>query len=251
MPYVLPAPIPKDESLPALPPPGSPSSLPALPPPSSVSAPAPPSSPSPTGTAEAAAGADDAPAATKDVKATGFVLQLGSGVLAPTSSFARGMRTIGPGITFALGVGVYATPHVGVLVGFRGSYGHKLAGCSDGCRAGYSLQLPVMVQLAHKDRARGLYGEVGFGLATTYGGSGDGYTYSLSSPVELKFGVGYRLSGANHTRNSRTLDLNVGMDVGEVQRIKVTTDSASYAGAIDGAEAHVVVALSLISHFSL
>jgi len=244
--YVLPAPTPKEEPLPPLPPPPPSSSS------SSASAPLPPPFPPVQTTTPADA---DLPAAsvgsTKEVKPTGAVLQFGSGVLVPASSFLPGLSTIGPGMAFDLRVGAYATPHLGIVAGFRGSYGHKMGGCGEGCAKGYSLQVPIMLQFAQKDRARGLYGELGLGFATTYGGSGDGYTYSVSSPVELKLGMGYRLSGANDTRSSLTLDLNFGMDIGKVDKAKLTTGAARYEGSVDNASTHLVVALSLISHFSL
>ena len=245
--FALPAPTPKDEPLPA---------LPALPPassPSSVTpAPPPPASPLPSiPVHDAYASPDVAAATTPEVKPTGFVLQFGTGVLVPASSFAPGISTVGPGLAFDLRLGGYATPHFGILVGFRGSFGHDSGICGDPCDKGYSLQVPVMLQFAQQDRARGLYGEVGLGFGTTYGGSGHGVTYELSSPLELKLGTGYRVSGANGTRRSATLDLNFGMDIGALDHAKLTAGSAKYDGSIDHASTHVVVALSLIAHFSL
>lgn len=243
--FALPAPTLKDEPLPALPPP----------PPSSVApvalAPLPPPFPPASPTVDAGASADHAAATPPEVKPTGLVLQFGSGVLAPASSFAPGTRTIGPGIAFDLRLGGYATPHVGILVGFRGSFGHDSAICGDACDKGYSLQVPVMLQFAQKDRARGLYGEIGLGFGTTYGGSGKGVTYELSSPLELKLGVGYRVAGANGARRNATLDLNFGMDIGKVDHAKLTASTVKYDGSIDDASTHVVVACSLIAHFSL
>lgn len=245
-PYVLPAPAPKDESLPALPPP----------PPAAAPAPLPPPSAPVQLELRSAAEADHAvvvPAASgpNDVKSTGLVLQFGAGVLAPAFAFAPGTATMGPGVSFDVRVGTYATPHLGVLVGFRGSYGHSGGLCGDECSKGYSLQVPLMLQFAQRDRTRGAYLELGLGFGTTYGGSGDGFTYALSTPIEFKSGIGYRLSGANDARRRLTLDLNLGMDIGSMSHAKLRAGDVSYDGPIDKAPTHVVVALSLISHFSL
>lgn len=244
--FALPAPTPKDEPLPPLPPPPPSASPVTLAPPSPSASP-----PSPVPFADARGNPDVAAATTPEVKPTGLVLQFGAGVLAPASSFAPGSSTFGPGVAFDLRLGGYATPHFGVLVGFRGSFGHDSNICGDACDKGYSLQVPVMLQFAQNDRARGLYGEIGLGFATTYGGSGHGVTYELTSPIELKLGTGYRVAGANGARRSVTLDLNFGIDIGTVDHAKLTAGTATYDGAIDSASTHVVVACSLISHFSL
>ncbi len=251
-PYALPAPAPKDELLPALPPPPPSATAPSAPM-VQISAPLPPPFPpteSPAMPVRDAVSPNAAVATTPEVKATGCILQFGMGVLAPTSSFATGASTIGPGASFDLRVGGYATPHVGILVGFRGSYGHDSKLCGESCK-GYSIQAPVILQFAEKDRTRGLYGEIGVGFGTTYGGSGNGVTYELSTPLELKLGAGYRLAGANGVRRSATLDLNFGMDVGKIDHAKLTADGAKYDGPVEGATTHLVVAFSLISHFSL
>jgi hypothetical protein len=245
-PYVLPAPAPKDESLPALPPP----------PPAAAPAPLPPPSAPVQLEVLPAGGADrvvTAPAASRpdDVKPTGFVLQLGAGVLAPASAFVRGTATMGPGVSFDLRLGTYLSPHFGVLVGFRGSYAHSGGLCGDGCSKGYSYQAPVMLQFAQRDRTRGVYGEMGLGFGTTYGGSGDDFMLQLSTPVEFKSGIGYRLPAANDARRPATLDLNLAMDVGTMRNVKARAGGVSFEGSLDDAPTHVVIALSLISHFSL
>lgn len=184
-----------------------------------------------------------------ETKPSGWVLQLGSGGLFPATSFAPGVKTLGPGVSFDVRLGYYPASHIGVLVGFRGSYGHEPSGCGDSC-SGYSLQVPVMLQFAAQDRARGIYGEVGLGFGTTYGGTAGGATYSLSSPVEMKLGFGYRFAGSGGARRSTTLDLNLGTDVGSITSAEVHTSNVAYSGKVDGAT-HVVVALSAIMHFSL
>ena len=184
-----------------------------------------------------------------ETKPSGWVLQLGSGGLFPATSFVSGGTTLGPGVSFDVRLGYYPAPHIGILAGFRGSYGHEPAGCGGSC-SGYSLQAPVMVQFAAQDRTRGIYGELGVGLGTTYGGSGGGATYSLSSPVEMKVGFGYRFAGAGGARRSTTLDLNLGTDIGSITSAELHTTDGSYSGKVSG-QTHVVVALSAIIHFSL
>lgn len=184
-----------------------------------------------------------------ETKPSGWVLQLGSGGLFPATSFVPGAKTLGPGVSFDVRLGYYPASHIGVLVGFRGSYGHEVSGCGDSC-SGYSLQVPVMLQFAAQDRARGAYGELGVGLGTTYGGAAGGATYSLSSPVEMKVGFGYRFAGSGGARRSTTLDLNLGLDIGSITSEEVRAADLSYSGKVNGAT-HVVLALSAIMHFSL
>lgn len=215
--------------------------LPSLPPSSGASAaPAAPSVDAPPSDRDAAGG--------RKIKAPkGWVLQFGTGALVPATSFMAGGDALGPGISFDVRLGAYVTPHFGFLGGFRGSYGHKQGGCGDGC-SGYSLQVPLLVQLALKDRNHGLYGELGFGFGTTYGVSGGGTTITFSTPVEFKLGTGYRI---NRPDSSFTADINLGMDVGKMKSADLSSGSFNGSGPIVDAPTHVVVALSLITHFSL
>jgi hypothetical protein len=188
----------------------------------------------------------------KGVAPSGFVLQLGIGLLAPATSFEAQSSPVSPGISFEARLGHYFTPHVGILGGFRGSYGHTNGLCS-GLRAcvGYSQQVPVLLQLAHKDRAHGFYGEIGVGLATEYGGTGDGYSFGLTSPAELKLGMGYRIAGAGDIGRAATLDMAFGMDIGEVTKLEAQVGKTKLDADIEKRTTHVVLALSLIAHFSL
>lgn len=185
--------------------------------------------------------------AARDVKPTGFVLDFGIGGLFPATAFVSGARPLGPGVSFDGRLGYYMTPHIGLVVGLRGSDGHRVPGCGGDSCDGYSVQAPVILQFAGTDRARGVYSEVGVGLGTTYGAGG---VYKLSSPAELKLGLGYRFAGAGGARRTIALDLNLGADIGSITSAEVHTGSGSYSGSVDG-NTHLVVALSLISHFSL
>ena len=184
-----------------------------------------------------------------ETKPSGWVFSFGSGGLFPATSFVPGAKALGPGVSFDVRLGYYPAAHIGLVVGFRGSYGHEVSGCVDSC-SGYSLQVPVMLQLAAQDRTRGIYAELGVGVATTYAGAGGGATYSLSSPAEMKVGFGYRFAGSGGARRSTTLDLNLGVDVGSITSAEVHAAGRSYSGKVDGAM-HVVLALSAIMHFSL
>jgi hypothetical protein len=188
----------------------------------------------------------------REVKPSGFVVQIGGGVLAPTQSFVSGMRTIGPGASTELRLGYYVSPHFGILLGVRGSYGHALAGAGDSS-TGYSVQVPVLFQIAATDRTRGVYFDFGVGLGTTYGGTaGDGVSYTLTSRVEGKFGIGYRIGGASSgaPRSPFSVDLNLGMDVGAINGVKVETSERSFSDTTDE-PVHVALALSALLHFSL
>lgn len=216
----------------------------AAPPVASVqAAPAPASSPPERDRAHG----EPASAASKPKAPKGWVLQLGTGVLVPTTAFVKGAETLGPGVSFDLRLGVYVTPHIGILGGFRGSYAHRPGGCSERC-VGYSLQVPLLLQLAVKDRIEGLYGEVGLGLATTYGASNDGSSLTVSAPLTGKMGLGYRI---NPQRTGMSGDLNLGMDVGTMDNAEVSWGSYSNSLSTADAPTYVVVALSGIMHFSL
>ena len=276
-PRVLPAPLPKADVLPPLPPvprdvtaittvtsasigvgaggpgdPGAPAAAPAGAPETLPPLPA----------GEPGLGASAAPAArdvvvmprstasAREVKPTGWVIQLGSGALMPATSFISGLRPLTPGVAFELRLGYYATPRFGILTGVRASYGHEVLGCA-GCNAGYSTQVPVILQFA-EDRTHGVYGELGLGFATNYSGpAGGGATYSFSSPVEAKVGAGYRFAGAHSARPATTADLNVGVDVGSIGSAELKTKSGSVVSDDGDEPTHVVVALSLLLHFSL
>jgi len=235
---------PGDPGAPAAAPAGAPETLPALP------------AGQPGMGAGAAPPARDAvvmpprTASAPEVKPTGWVIQLGSGALVPATSFISGLRPLTPGVTFELRLGYYATPHFGILTGVRASYGHEVLRCSE-CNAGYSTQVPVILQFA-EDRTHGVYGELGLGLATNYSGpAGGGATYSFSSPVEAKLGAGYRFAGAHGARPATTADLNVGVDVGSIGSAELKTKSGSVVSDDGDEPTHVVVALSLLVHFSL
>ena len=198
------------------------------------------------GEASSATSASAAPAAPAGApKPTGFVFQLGSGALVPTGPFMPGTPTLGPAISVDVRLGTYVSQHVGLLVGFRGAYGHEISGCGGQSHcAGYSVQVPVLLQLAAKDRTQGGYFEIGAGFATTYAGSVAGATYALSSPVELKLGVGARVA----SQHGASVDFNVGMDIGSITSAKIKSGDGSYDGSVDGAT-HVVLALNLLGHF--
>jgi hypothetical protein len=265
-PRVLPAPLPATDVLPPLPPAprdvtsltmltsasigdGAPDSLPPL-----TAAEPSVGSVGTTSTATPARDVPEAPhgkAGAHVVQPSGFVLSLGSGALVPTSTFITGVRPLGPGVAFELRLGYYPTSHFGILTGIRGSYGHTISGCA-ACDGGYSTQVPLMIQLAAIDRARGFYSEIGVGLATTYAGNvGGGATYSFSSPVEGKLGFGYRVAGARGAAIPTTADFNVAVDVGSVDTAEVKTKTGTVLSDKSDQPMHAVVAMSLRLHFSL
>lgn len=121
------------QALPPLPPAVSAPLPPSAPP--AVSAPLPPSAPPPATTsltsATLPAGSSssapapaidrattpDAAAGFKPIKPNGWVLQFGTGIIAPASSFVPGVGTLGPGLGFDARLGYYVTPHVGFVSG--------------------------------------------------------------------------------------------------------------------------------------
>ena len=194
-------------------------------------------------------------AAPTEVTPTGIDLAIGAGALLPATSFTSGSgETLLGGASLEAHVGYYFMSHLGVVRGFRGSLGHQIRGCSDSDKcSGYSLQVPVMLEIAANHRARGFYGAAGVGLLTTYSTSAGDVTATLHSPLELKLGVGYRVGSGNKSAFERMLavDINAGVDIGRVTSADLQVGSNEASGSIDNPTVHVVVALGVSGHFSL
>lgn len=187
-----------------------------------------------------------------EVSPDGLVSSIGTGLIVPANAFVEGGAPLGAGVALEGRAGYYVTKHIGFVGGFRGSFAHKVSGCAaDSCK-GYSLQVPLMVQLA-ATRARGAYGEAGVGLFTKYAMSAGDVSAKVSSPVELKLGGGYRIGGSGSSLLDRALaaDLNLGVDIGRMTGADVQVGSRSASASIDHPTIHVVVAFGVRGHFAL
>jgi hypothetical protein len=268
-PRVLPAPTLKAESLPALPAPAAdktavlPTSIammPALNADGPVTGAMPIVNASVAGSSEplsSPAGSSSPPAQdapqrgkSRSGASSGFVLQFGPGLLAPVTPFYQGADIVLPGASLDIRTGYYFG-HVGIVAGVRGSYGHTGGGCSGDSCNGYSLQIPVVVQLA-QDRAHGFYGEIGAGLGSTFAVFNKRATVEVSTPVELKLGAGYRLDPASASMpGASTLDFKLGADLGAMTHADIDADDGKYKGSIADPQLHVVLAAQVLAHFSL
>jgi len=189
----------------------------------------------------------------KPTKETGLVLSFGSAVAAPVAPFVSGTDILGPGVAFDLRVGAYLTRHIGIAAGARFATGHNPYGCGDAC-VGYMYQVPVVMQLAAKDRTKGVYGELGLAFATTYSTSRGGVSATVWSPVELKLAFGGRIPTLRTAGGGvvGSLDLFIGADIGTMTSGRVEIGRTSTEGSLDGATTwHAVLSLGVASHFSL
>jgi hypothetical protein len=187
----------------------------------------------------------------------GFVLEMGTGVSFLGGSVAQGMG-VGAGLaTVDLKIGAYLSNHVGVMAGVQGGYGGMFSGCAGSCSDAYAYEFPVTLQIALRDRSRGLYFEGGAALVTTYGGStnpeedGDESPESLQmrSPADLRLGIGYRFAGSSAETSAATsgVELRFGADIGEFKSI----DYASLAGSVHGDVASTKQAIHVAAGLSL
>jgi hypothetical protein len=192
----------------------------------------------------------------------GWNIDLRTSLVLPMGSFADepglGMGDFGPGAGVALTLGGYLTPHVGVLGGFRGTFGHDgVSGCHNGITkdsncGGSTLQIPLLVEYAFVNRRSGLYARGGVGLFTTYKAYGDAGKYSFSNDYpELKAGIGYRIEGGP-AKGLFGLDVFVDGDVGKFTSLSAHTASGGVDGdvASDKRAYHAMIELGVGIHFS-
>ena len=177
------------------------------------------------------------------------MFELGTEIVVPATTFAPG-STVGPGVGFDLRGGYYVSPHVGIVAGMRLSVAHHISGC-DGCK-GSGFQLPVVVQLA-ASRTRGIYGEAGVGLLSFYEAEKGNMKATVSTPVVLKAGGGYRIgsSGSSQFERSLSADIRLGVDVGRMTSTALEVGNSKSSASIDDPTIHVVVGAGVIGHFAL
>ena len=232
--------------------------LPALP------APEPPA-PAPATAAPAAAPAKDAPAAAPASSVPpsagpGFVMVIGSGASFMGGQIAKDLPIAAGLVSFDLKLGGYITPHFGLMAGVQAGYGALFDGCSGTCVNAVHYQLPIVAEYAFKDRRRGAYIEGGIGILSTYlastGDSSDDppETLEVSSPVDFKLGVGYRLPSAASPGKTATsaLDLRLGVDLGQFKKLEYGSIAGDVAGDIvsDRQAMHFAIGLSAGYYFA-
>lgn len=184
------------------------------------------------------------PASDADVPTRGLLFSLRTGVLVPAGRYGDasglGLGDFGPGASSTLSIGYYVTPHIGLIGGVRGSYGHRgVSGCSSSDRScgGYTIQVPLMVEYAPSGRTRGFFLDGGIGLFTTYAVYSDAGTLTATSPVEAKLGVGYRWEpvlpspqGPKHTGWGVELYANV--DMGQFSHLEGSSPDGDFSGDV-------------------
>lgn len=132
-------------------------------------------------------------------------------------------------------------------------------GCAGDCSKAYHVAIPVLVQYAFDDRARGAYVEGGLNFLPTYGASTDTEKHPEQSPeslrvsgfADVKLGFGYRLP-LDGFRKGYVFELHAGLDVGKFDSVAYTNVRGSVEGDIADAERalHYVASLSVGWHFA-
>jgi len=239
------------QPLPVLPEP-----VPAPPPPSA--APPPPS----VAPAKDAPATSSSPSADRPRARPGFAMAVGTGFNYLGGAVAKDIDLGAALVTVDLKLGGYVTPHVGIMAGLQVGVGSMWDGCSDTCGSAGHLQFPIVVQYAFKDRSQGAYVEGGLGLLSTYVASTDSRTQSdvppeklsLSSPVDVKVGVGYRIpvSAARDKASTSAVDIRLAADVGQFRKLAYENIAGSVEGDIasDRQATHFIIGLSAGYHFA-
>jgi hypothetical protein len=193
---------------------------------------------------------------------SGVTLDVRWSILVPSGQYFNGagvgMDTFGPGSAIALSLGFHPFRHLGILVGARGSFGHAgIDGCdtnaSNASCGGYSLQVPVMIELDATDRTRGFFVQGGVGLLTSYTAYGAGGTMNFTNDfAEYKAAVGWRHPFDRGEARSSWLGLEifVGADVGQFANADIHTDEGTAAGSIDARAWHYVFEGGVGMHFT-
>lgn len=190
----------------------------------------------------------------------GFVLTFGSGLSYLGGDLAKTAPIGAAQLTFDVRIGGYFTERFGVMAGVQGGYGAMFEGCSSTCSNAFSYQIPIVAQYSLRDRRRGVYFEGGLGLLSTYGGSSGKDASSpealeVVSPVDLKLGIGYRFARIDPTSAKDTttgVDMRLGMDVGQFDRVEYHSVDGSVDGDIrpEMKAMHFAFGLSVGYHFT-
>jgi hypothetical protein len=179
----------------------------------------------------------------------GFVARLGVGTLTPAGKYADvsglGMQGFGTGQGIGFAAGYYLTRNVGLLAGGRYTFNHDgFENCRSGC-SGMTLQLPVLVEYATRDRKSGLYMQGGFGVLTRYSASvGTEEMIFSNDLLEYKLGVGYRF-GLGPRPTEWSIDVGLGADFGQFNRAEVKTTRGDASASIDTKAWHAAFGLSV------
>ncbi len=236
--------------------------LPALPEPSPATPPPAPPSPPSAPPAKDAPAPSSSPFAARPSAGPGFAMVVGTGVSYLGGAIAKDIDLGAALVTFDLKLGGYVTPHFGLMAGLQVGVGAMWEGCSDTCANAGHFQLPIVAQYAFKDRSQGPYVEGGLGLLSTYVASTDSKTQSdsppeklgLSSPVDVKLGVGYRIpvSAARDKASTSAFDIRLGADFGQFRKLSYETVVGSIEGDIasDRQATHFFVGLSAGYHIT-
>jgi hypothetical protein len=155
-------------------------------------------------------------------------------------------------------VGAYVSRHVGFTVGIHVGYGALFDGCAAECSTAYRYQVPVMAQYAMDDRRRGVFFEGGLAFVPTYFGrtkdapTGESELLHVSSPFDLKLGIGYRLP-SGPAPQAGSLEARLGVDVGRFASVEYSSGAGSVRGDIvdDALAMHFAFGFSGVYTFAL
>jgi hypothetical protein len=157
---------------------------------------------------------------------------------------------------FALRGGYFFSPHVGLIGGVEGGYGHLTTGCSDGSGkdsdecGSVSVKAPVLVQYAVDNRRRGAYFEGGVTAFNFYALTASDQVVTMFSPVDFSAGAGIRAPlSADPKAEPSVLDFHVRADVGMFTSGSYSDSKVSASGDIQDKALHYAITLNVGRQF--
>lgn len=195
---------------------------------------------------------------TTQFRQTGFVMSFGTGISYLGGDIVKNLALSGALATFSFKLGVFVSPHVGIMSGIEGAYGSLFDGCANDCKA-YAFRVPLYVEYA-QSRRRGVHLDAGVKLVNAFGAFTDTEnkpnapieTFTMSSPIDYSLGLGYRFAPSVQERVSgASFDVRLGVDFGQFAKVDYDGGGRSVGGTInDSSRAmHYTAGLELNYHF--
>lgn len=187
----------------------------------------------------------------------GFFLGVGVSMVVPAGQYEAGskIRSFDVGLGGTLLLGVFFNHRIGLLAGGRISGKHvgKFECPSDFKEAdlcgGSSAQVPILLQLAFKDRREGPYVQAGpalFPSYSSYASYADKIEMKASGLMDFKVGVGYRATQSNLFG----LEFFANMDVGKFSKYSSKYGGQQTSGEISRKAIHYFFETGLMLHWA-
>lgn len=155
--------------------------------------------------------------------------------------------TFGLGQTAQLGIAIYPTAKLGLVVGARLTHFTGPSECGKSCD-GAAIQLPLLLEVAPLGRAEGPFARVGAGLLPRYWVVAGGDSLRASGGVAEYVGsAGYRWAASPFA----SLDLALGLAVGRFERLSVSTSEGHVEGEVIAPAWHYALAIDCAVHWHL